>query len=101
MFSFDALEVSWKNAKSSEEREHVTPHIYMNPQKFRIDSIKLDTDLSHLRWSLDYENDLRFIREIISKTKNRPILINDIVNILSQNPDLMEINKENKRITKN
>ena len=38
MFSFDALEVSWKNAKSSEEREHVTPHIYMNPQKFRIDS---------------------------------------------------------------
>ena len=73
----------------------------MNPQKFRINSIKLKNNLSHLRWSLDYESDLRFIREIINKTKNRPILINDIVNVLKQYPELLEINKENERITKN
>ena len=101
MFSFDALETAWKNATNSEEREHVTPYIYLNPQKFRINSIKLKNNISHLRWYLDYESDLRFIREIINKTKNRPILINDIVNVLKQYPELLEINKENERITKN
>ena len=101
MFSFDVLEAAWKNATSNEEREHVTPYIYLNPQKFRIDSINSKNNLSHLRWSLDYESDLRFIREIINKTKTRPILINDVVNVLKQYPELIGINKENERITKN
>ena len=40
MFSFEALEYAWKNAKNNDEREHVTPYIYLNPEKFKIKIIK-------------------------------------------------------------
>ena len=95
MFSFEALEIAWKNATGSEEREHVTPYIIVHPEKFRIHTINLLKDFSNLRWSLDYQNDLKLIREIIAKIKNRPILMNDIISLLENEPELKEINRVN------
>ena len=95
MFSFEALETTWKNAITSEEREHVTPYIYLHPEKFKIHTINLLKDFSDLRWALDYESDMKLIREIISKIKNRPILMNDIISLLENNPKLKEINRIN------
>ena len=95
MFSFEALETTWKNAITSEEREHVTPYIYLHPEKFKIHTINLLKDFSDLRWALDYESDMKLIREIISKIKNRPILTNDIISLLENNPKLKEINRIN------
>ena len=95
MFSFEALEIAWKNAITSEEREHVTPYIYLHPEKFKIHTINLLKDFSDLRWALDYESDMKLIREIISKIKNRPILMNDIISLLENNPKLKEINRIN------
>ena len=95
MFSFEALETAWKNAITSEEREHVTPHIYLHPEKFKIHTMNLLKDFSDFRWALDYENDMKLIREIISRIKNRPILMNDIISLLENNPKLKEINRIN------
>tara|TARA_B100001175_G_C19429162_1_gene600248 strand:- start:391 stop:1125 length:735 start_codon:yes stop_codon:yes gene_type:complete len=92
MFSFEALENAWKNAKNNDEREHVTPYIYLNPEKFRIKIITQKQDLSHFRWSLDYETDLLVIREIIKNVDNRPILMNDIINFLEKNPKIKNMN---------
>jgi spore coat polysaccharide biosynthesis protein SpsF (cytidylyltransferase family) len=52
-------------------------------------------DFSDFRWALDYENDMKLIREIISRIKNRPILMNDIISLLENNPKLKEINRIN------
>ena len=93
--AFSALEIAWKNATRSEEREHVTPYIIVHPEKFRIHTINLLKDFSNLRWSLDYQNDLKLIREIITKIKNRPILMNDIISLLENEPELKEINRVN------
>ncbi len=95
MFSFEALEIAWKNAITSEEREHVTPYIYLHPEKFKIHTMNLLKDFSDFRWALDYENDMKLIREIISRIKNRPILMNDIISLLENNPKLKEINRIN------
>jgi len=48
--------------------------------------------LSQFRWALDYENDLKLIRIIISKIQKRPILMNDILELFEQEPDLTKIN---------
>jgi len=48
--------------------------------------------LSQFRLALDYENDLKLIRIIISKIQKRPILMNDILELFEQEPDLTEIN---------
>ena len=92
IFSFTALETAWKNATSEHDKEHVTPYIYSNPEKFNILTLKSEKDLSQFRWALDYENDLKLIRIIISKIQKRPILMNDILELFEQEPDLTKIN---------
>jgi len=92
IFSFTALETAWKNATSEHDKEHVTPYIYSNPEKFKISTLKSEKNLSQFRWALDYENDLKLIRIIISKIQKRPILMNDILELFEQEPDLTKIN---------
>ena len=92
IFSFAALEVAWKNATSEDEKEHVTPYIYSHPEKFNIFTLKSEKNLSQFRWALDYESDLKLIRVIISKIQKRPILMNDILELFEQEPDLKKIN---------
>lgn len=51
-------------------RECLTMYIYDNPDKFRILNIKYKNDISSLRWTLDYPQDLEFIRKIYSHFKS-------------------------------
>ena len=92
IFSFTALEDAWKNATSEDDKEHVTPYIYGHPEKFNISILKSKKNLSQFRWALDYENDLKLIRIIISKIEKRPILMNDILELFEREPDLTKIN---------
>ena len=92
IFSFTALETAWKNATSEYDKEHVTPYIYSHLEEFNIFTIESEKNLSQFRWALDYENDLKLIRIIISKIQKRPILMNDILELFEQEPDLTKIN---------
>ena len=92
VFSFKLLEEAWENAKKPSEREHVTPYVYNNPKKFKIFSCQNSKNLSNLKWSVDREADLNFVKEIISRITKRPILTEDILKIFEQEPQLLEIN---------
>lgn len=92
IFSFKSLEKSWNNSIKPSEREHVTPFFYNNPQFFKIHYEKSSRNLSNLRWTIDRENDLLLVKSIISKIKKRPILMNDILNLFSKDPELFKIN---------
>jgi spore coat polysaccharide biosynthesis protein SpsF len=94
IFSFDALELAWKNAKKPSEREHVTPYFFNNKEKFRIFNVTNLENLSHLRWTVDQKEDLDLVRIITSKIKKRPILIKDIIELLSKESNLININKK-------
>ena len=93
IFLFSALEKAWKNAKKPSEREHVTPYFHNNKEKFKICNIKFTENLSHLRWTVDRENDLKFVKKIILEIKNRPILMQDIIKLISRKPEILDINK--------
>jgi len=95
VFSFKTLEVLWKNSKKPSEREHVTPYIYNNFEKFQTYNVENTENLSHLRWTVDRENDLRLVKLIISKITKRPILMNDILELIKKDKKLIEINKNN------
>lgn len=92
VFSFKLLEQIWKDAKKPSEREHVTPYFYNNPEKFNIFILQNSENLSKLKWSVDRESDLIFVKEIISRIKKRPILTKDILEILRNEPSLLDIN---------
>ncbi len=93
IFSFDALEKAWNNAKNDNEREHVTPYFYNNPDKFRIHHVENQKNLSSLRWTVDQIEDLILVKNIVSKINKNPILMTDIVNLLTKEPKLVDINK--------
>lgn len=93
VFSFETLKKTWKNAKKLSEREHVTPYIYTNPQKFRIGSVENTENISNLHWTVDRKEDLDFVREIYKNINKTPILLSDILNVLKNKPELLEINK--------
>jgi len=103
IFSFESLEKSWSEANLPSEREHVTPFLRNKNSNFKIENVENDKNLSHLRWTLDMNEDLILIRKIVSKIKNRPILMNDILDLFLDEPELISINEHlvKTRETKN
>lgn len=102
VFSFSALERAYNEAKEEYEKEHVTPYILENPDKFRLFNVPNNTDLSHFRWTLDTQEDFEFIKAVYEKIypKKQHFLMNDVLDLLNKEPDLIEINKnvEQKKI---
>jgi len=100
VFSYKALEKTWKEAKLLSEREHVTPYIVNHPEKFKLINVRNDVDLSHMRWTVDYEKDLEYVKEIYGRLykKDSIFLMDDILQLLEKNP---ELNKINIGITRN
>jgi spore coat polysaccharide biosynthesis protein SpsF (cytidylyltransferase family) len=96
VFSFEALERAWREARKSYEREHVTPYIRENPDKFKIINVWNNVDLRNLRWTLDYPEDFEFITEIYQRLypKKKIFYMQDILDVLNKEPWLIEINKK-------
>ena len=99
VFTFQALEKAWLEAKKPSEREHVTPYIWCNPDMFKLGKLPSDLkegeDYSHLHWSVDEECDLRFVREVYKRLYREGEIFHmrDVLNLLHEHPELLEINK--------
>jgi spore coat polysaccharide biosynthesis protein SpsF len=92
-FRFSALARAWEEATLPSEREHVTPFIWKQPDRFRIKNVRNVADLSRLRWTLDYPEDLEFTREIYSRLEGGGIFkMNTILRLLADEPQLARIN---------
>jgi spore coat polysaccharide biosynthesis protein SpsF len=93
VFSFQALNRAWREAIRASDREHVTPYIWRQPDLFRCASVKLGRDLSRLRWTLDYEEDLKFVREVYARLYRGQIFgMEEILALLENEPWLAGIN---------
>lgn len=97
VMSFDALEVAWKEATRDFEREHTTPFIWENQDRFRIGSVfcPMGQDLSFkYRWTLDYIEDYMLIKEIFSHLylTNSSFGMNDIIQLMEAEPYLLNYN---------
>ncbi|WP_409068650.1 cytidylyltransferase domain-containing protein [Clostridium sp. FAM 1755] len=94
VFSFEALEKSYNKAKKQYEREHVTPYIYENIDKFRIIQYKNENNYSNYRWTLDTEEDYKLINTIYNSLykENQLFSFNDILKFIDKNPHLIKIN---------
>ena len=100
VFSFNALELAHKSAYQNSDKEHVTPYIYHNPQIFNLFNFTNDYDYSHMRWTLDNENDLIFIKTIYMNLYLNPddvFTSKSIYKLLDSNPDISKINQGHSR----
>jgi len=94
VLSFSSLKKSWEKAMLPSEKEHVTSYIYNHRDDFRIFNVVNSENLSNFRWAVDRIEDLRLVREIVSKIRKNPILIKDILELFKNEPNLIEINKQ-------
>lgn len=99
IMSFKALSDAWENAKRELEREHTTPYLWENPDKFKIANViwetGLDYSMSH-RFTIDYEKDYNFIKQVYDELYpiNDKFTLDDILNLLERRPDIKKINEE-------
>ena len=96
IFTLIALKKAWENAKLPSEREHVTPYFRNHKKEFKIKNFEHVLDLSNLRWTVDFPEDLRLVKIFISKIHSRPIHLKDILNLINSKPELLEINKNHE-----
>ena len=96
VFNFESIERSWEEAKLPSEREHVTPYLIKNKDLFKYSNYFYDKDLSHIRCTVDTDDDFKLIERIISKIDIRPIHLKDVLTLLSKEPSLLEINRHIK-----
>ena len=96
IFSFSSLQSAYENAILPSEREHVTPYFRNKKENFGIFNFTNKEDISYLRWTLDYDVDLKLIKIIISKINTRPIHMSDILELFKNEPNLKKINQNHK-----
>lgn len=53
-----------RDADTPYEREHVTPHFYRNPDRFKLAFLTQAVDEEDVRWTVDRPDDLEFVRAV-------------------------------------
>lgn len=98
VMSFKSLENAWINAKKDFEREHTTPYIWENPDKFRIGNVVWETGLDYSmthRFTIDYKEDYEFIKRVYDELyeENYKFSLSDILELLEKKPEIKKINQ--------
>lgn len=97
VFPFKALERAHQEALSRSDREHVTSFIQREKALFKYGWLKgrNEFQIPSLRFVVDEDADLHFIRKIYSKLYKYPeiISLDDVFRLLETQKNLLEINK--------
>lgn len=94
-FGFEVLERVWREATDPSDREHVTPYIWRVPGRFRVGHLVADQDYSHLRWTVDNEEDFELVTQVYQALyrPGEPFLMADILGYLADRPELASLNR--------
>jgi spore coat polysaccharide biosynthesis protein SpsF len=93
------LELAHREARRPHEREHTTPFVWDQPQRFRLHNVTwetgLDYSMSH-RFTIDYPEDLAFIQavfEALHRPGEAPFTLAEIVALCEREPRLYTLNR--------
>jgi spore coat polysaccharide biosynthesis protein SpsF len=96
VISLRALEDAWMNAVERYQREHVTPYIYENPEKFRVKYVDAPDFLtqSGIRLTIDHREDFELYVALQKRFGDLArVNIRDVVNFLLGSPQIGEMNR--------
>jgi spore coat polysaccharide biosynthesis protein SpsF len=84
---------------SEEEREHVTLGIYRRPHLFTLENFQGNEDLSGIRWTVDYPEDLDFVKLVFTEFEGRELYFTfeDTLLFLANNPHVKSAISGNRR----
>jgi len=84
---------------NKKEKEHVTYGVYTRPELFRLANFRNTHDFSAQRWTVDYQEDLDFVRRVFLEFKGREATFTyqEVNEFLENNPHLQVENSVFKR----
>jgi spore coat polysaccharide biosynthesis protein SpsF len=89
----DALEIAWRDSTRPLDREHTTPFLWDNPERFSIGNVRWETGLDYSashRLTLDYAEDYTVIRSLYDElwSPTRHFTLAEILSVLESRPAL-------------
>ena len=94
VFSLQTLECAWRDSSEPYQRAHVTPYIYQHPERFKLLAVQGERGYSDLRWTLDTEEDLEFLRAVYARFGGHDDFgWRDVLGLLEREPGLSLINR--------
>ncbi len=96
VFSVEALDIAFREAKLPSEREHVSPFIWKNKDRFKVEYLSpaFTTDISHLRWTVDEPEDYEVVKCMLEdlQREDRHSNIMEQLGWCSTHPEVAEKN---------
>lgn len=92
-FTMVALEAADREDHDPASREHATPYLYRNPDRFRLVGVSGNTDLSGHRWTLDAPEDYRLIRHIYNGLGRDDFAWTEALALVEAHPEWSAINR--------
>lgn len=92
---FSALMEAYNEAKLPSEREHVTPFIHKQPNRFKVNVISCPHDYSSLRWTVDEPEDFELVKQIYESLYplKSDFTWQDTLELVLKHPELKVLNK--------
>ena len=87
------MQTAWKEDPSPDTREHVSPYIYQHPERFRLGKLCGPYDYSHMRWTVDTDADLQFVRTVFENFGRTDFSWLEAAQKIEQNPEWLDINR--------
>ena len=87
MFSLEVLKLARENVEFDADREHVTPWMRRSPALKRLDFLHSPPHLRSARWSVDYPDDLKFVRSVWACLDSRgsgPFALEEIMSAVKE-----------------
>ena len=97
IMKWKAFETALKEASQPHEREHTTPFLFQNPNRFLLGNVVMDKGLNlwdRYRLTIDYPEDYQVIRSVYEALhpQNPHFGLNDITGFLDEHPHINDIN---------
>jgi spore coat polysaccharide biosynthesis protein SpsF len=95
LLSKTALKFLHENARFQSERYQPFQYVIKNKELFKIVRFEAEGNFNHWRWTLDYPEDLAFVKRIYSELYDlNPFFgFEEIRRLLAQKPDIIELNQ--------
>jgi spore coat polysaccharide biosynthesis protein SpsF len=93
------LAAAWLQARDPFEREHVTPFIRRQPERFGAVVLEAERDMGDERWTIDHPADLELVRALYERLQDEhgtPFGFREVLAVLEREPRLRLLNAEHR-----
>jgi len=98
VMTMEALETAWREAAKDYEREHTTPFLWEQPDRFILGNVLCESGRDYsmsYRWTIDYPEDYTLLKRVYEElwsVEHPAFTMYDILQLMAKKPEIRSIN---------